>query len=134
MSGRKNRLVRYPTINAGNMATSTLTSAKTNIEGLDNIGIQYAWTGNAVGTFAIQISADYQQDMLGNVLNAGNWVTIAVSYWDGSATQTVTAIPTTVGSPIYVDLAFLSAPWIRTVYTKISGTGSLTATITGKQV
>lgn len=132
MSDRKNNILKFPIINAGNMASASLTSSVTSIQYLDDIGLQFTWTASPVGTFAIQVSADYSQDTNGNVTAAGNWTPLTLSYWNGTTLVTGTTLPTSVGSPIYVDLTLLSAPWIRVVYTKTSGTGSLTALITAK--
>lgn len=136
MSGRKNNLVSFTNIAAGDMATATVTSDVTNIQFLDNIGLQLNWTGSPVGSFAIQISADYAQDNSSppNVTTTGHWIPLVLSYWDGSAFVTSASIPTSLGSPIYLDLALISAPWIRIVYTKSSGSGTLTGTITAKTV
>jgi hypothetical protein len=135
MSHRKNTLLSYQTISAGAMTgTSTLTSAVTNTQFLDNIGYQFVWSGSPAGTIALQVSADYAQDLNGNVTNTGNWAPLTFTYWNGSAFVTATSIPTSAGSPVYLDLALLSAPWIRAVYTNASGTGTLTATITAKEI
>lgn len=117
------------------MSQASITSAVTCVQWLDNIGYQFSWTGSPVGEFAIQVSADYAQDEFGNVTSTGNWVPLVFTYWDDAGQTFVTdlSIPTSVGSPIYFDLALLSAPWIRAVYTKSSGTGTLTGTITAKQ-
>lgn len=132
---RKNTLQSYKTINAGDMSTASLTSTVTSIQYLDDIGVQFTWSGSPVGTFAVQVSADFvRDDTNGQVMNTGHWVPIVLSYWNGTVFVTDTSLPTSVGSPIYVDLALLSAPWIRVVYTKTSGTGTLTAVITGKEL
>lgn len=124
MAGRKSNLKRFQIISAGDMSQSSITSAVTNIEFMDNIGIQLNWTGSPSGTFAIQVSLDYDQDNNGNVINAGNWVSV-----------TLTPTPdTSVSPPIYIDMNQLSSPWIRVVYTKVSGTGTLNAFIAGKMV
>lgn len=134
MSGRKNNLLKYQSITSGDMSAASLTSAITNIQFLDNIGIQLNFSGSPVGTFAAQISADYSQDAQGNVLVAGNWIPVTLTYWDGTMYVSGTSIPTSVGSPIYLDLVELSAPWIRIVYTKGSGTGTLNTFITAKML
>lgn len=134
MSGRKNNLLSYVTIANGDMSQASLTSKASNINYLDEIGLQFNWTGSPVGAFAAQISADYAQDDQGNVTNPGNWVPLTFTYWNGTVFITDFSIPTSVGSPIYLDLALLSAPWIRSVYTRISGSGTLTAIITAKQL
>lgn len=124
MSGRKNRLVKYQNIVAQSMA-GNVTSAVTNIEGLDNVGIQLVWTVAPVGTFSVQVSADYAQDYLGNVTVAGNWVTVTLS-------PAITASGT--ADTAYIDMSNLSAPWIRVVYTRTSGSGTLNGYITAKMV
>lgn len=126
MSGRKNRLVKYQNITSGDMASS-ITSAITNIEGLDNIGIQLNWSGSSpVGTFAVQVSADYAQDFLGNVTNTGNWSAISIS---PSVAATGAASDTA-----YIAIQQLAAPWLRVVYTRTSGTGTLQGFFTAKQI
>lgn len=115
-------------------AGNTLTSLVTNIQYLDDVGLQLNFSGSPVGTFAVQVSADYSQDLNGNVTATGNWTPLVFSYWNGSSFVTGTTIPTSAGSPIYLDLALLSAPWIRVVYTNSSSTGTLNAFITGKPV
>ena len=107
------------------MSQASITSVATNIQYLDNIGIQLNFTGSPNGTFAVQVSADYQQDPEGSIRVPGNWIPIALPSTplaSGSAGQ------------IYIDLNQLSAPYIRVVYTKTSGTGTLNAFVTGKQV
>lgn len=131
---RKNNLRLYQSITNGNMASASLTSAVTNIQWLDNIGIQLNFTGSPVGDFAVQVSADYAQDDNGNVTNPGNWVPLTLTYLVGSTFVSAQSVPTSVGSPIYLDLNELSCPWIRVVYTKTSGTGTLNAFITAKMI
>jgi hypothetical protein len=133
MSGRKNNLKQFNTINAASMTTS-ITSEITDIQFLDDIGIQFTWTGSPVGNFQILVSADYSQDYNGNVLNPGHWIPLTMTYWNGTAFVTSTSIPTSVGSPVYVDLALLSAPYIQAMYNFVSGSGTLTTTITAKML
>jgi len=130
MSGRKSNLKRFKTITTGDMSQATLTSAVTAIEFLDNIGYQINFTGSPVGTFSVQISADYDQDQNGNVINAGQWITVPVQQ-NGTS---YTLIPTSLGSPMFLDLNQLSAPFIRLIYTKTSGTGTVNAFVCGKMV
>lgn len=136
MSDKKNQLLKFQSITAGDMSTASLTSTVTNISFLDDIGYQFNFSGSPVGAISIQVSADHAQDYSSppNVTVAGNWVPLTFTYWDGAQFVTDTSIPVSVGSPIYLDLALLSAPWIRAVYTKVSGTGTLNAFITAKAV
>lgn len=119
---RKNNLLKWQAITSGDMSQSTITSTITNIEYLDNIGAQANYTGSPVGTLSVQVSLDHAQDQNGNVTVAGSWAQITSAAIPGSTT------------PIIFDLNQLSAPWMRIVYTKISGTGTLDVFITGKML
>jgi hypothetical protein len=134
MSTTKNILKPFQTVTAGNMSAS-ITSQVTTIQFLDNLGLQLDWTGSPIGSFQVQVSADYNQDIMGNVLNAGSWSPIILTYIPPSGSlTTATSIPTSVGSPIYVDLNQTSAPYIRVVYIASSGSGSLNAYVTAKEI
>ena len=135
MSSRKSNLLKYQNITSGVMtSTAVITSDITSIQFLDNIGLQLNWTGSPTGTFAVQISLDHAQDAQGNVTVAGNWISVPVAYLSAGSVITAVTIPTSVGSPVYVDLNQLSAPYIKVVYTNVSGTGTLNGYITGKMV
>lgn len=101
---------------------SNITSPVTNIAYLDNIGIQCNYTSVPNGSLNIQVSADYAQDQEGNVLNAGNWVTIVSLATPSNA------------SPVFFDINQISAPWIRVKYLATSADGFLDVYITGKMV
>lgn len=132
---QKRVLLPSKTITDGDMSAASITSLVTEIQYLDDVGIQLNWTGSPVGTFAIQVSADYKRyDPTRKMTAAGLWTPLVLTYWDGAAFVTSTSVPTSVGSPIFLDLALLSAPFIRVVYTKGSGSGTLQCTITGKMV
>lgn len=109
---------------AGNMAT-TFQSPPTNISGMDDCGYSVAWTGAPTGTFSVQASVDYNpgQNPTDYPANPGTWTTIPLS-------ATVTAS----GSPDngFIDITLISAPWIRLVYTAVSGTGTLSVWVVGK--
>lgn len=133
-NGRKNILPSFNSIVNASMA-SNITSPVTEIRYLDDIGVQFNFSGAPVGTFSVQVSADYAVDPFGHtVLNPGNWISITLTYWNGTAFVSGTSIPTSVGSPIYIDLQQLSAPYIRLIYTAASGSGTLNAYITAKEV
>lgn len=125
MSGRKNNLLRYHTIKAGD-GSGDLISDTTNIQFLDNIGFQIDMTGTMTGQFFVQCSADYDRQPEGQVVNPGHWVSLTLN-----PSATVTG-----GSPtdIYIDINQLSAPWIRLIYTHTSGSGTVEAFLTAKMV
>jgi hypothetical protein len=112
---RKNNLLKYQSITNGDMSLASIISAVTSIHWIDNIGIQFNFSGSPTGTFNIQVSADYAEDSFGNVTNVGNWTNL-------SATASASS-----GSPVYFDLNQLSSPWIRSVFVNTSiGHGSIT--------
>ena len=132
---KKNVLRPGKTITDGDMSLASITSLVTEIQYLDNVGVQLTWAGSPTGTFAIQVSADFRRyDPTNKITAAGTWTPLVLTYWDGAAFVTATSIPTSLGSPIFLDLALLSAPFLRIVYTKGSGTGTLQCTITGKAI
>lgn len=114
----------YQIITSGNMAAS-ITSAAQEIQYQDNIGIQLNWSGAPVGTFSVQISMDHKEDIEGNIVTAGNWITLPLS-----PAITASGTPDTA----YIDLNQQSAPYVRVVYTRTSGTGTLNAFVTGKAI
>lgn len=126
MSGRKNFLNNFKITSAGDQSQATVTSSVVNIQGLDNVGIQVnILTGTATGTFDVQISADHVE-VNGREKTAGNWIAL------GSAYQ----VAITSGSPanVYFDLTQLSAPFVRLLWTKGSGTGTYDAFVVAKMI
>lgn len=124
MSSRKSNLVSFKTLASVSMV-STVVSSATNIAYLDNVGVQFNFTGNSIGSFSVQVSIDYAQDTQGNVTNPGTWVPLTLS---------PTPSANAAAGSIYIDLNQLSAPWIRTQYVANSGTGTLSSYITAKMV
>jgi hypothetical protein len=105
-------------ITNGDMSLASLTSPSIPIQWEDNVGIQVTWSGSPVGAFAVPISLDQI-----------NWVTIPTSAFNGTY-----PVPGTTTSPGFLDMNQLSASYIRLVYTKVSGTGTLNALLVAKGV
>lgn len=125
MSGRKNNLYQYKILNAQSLGAS-FSSAPTNIEIMDNVSYQMnVTTSDANGTFTVEVSDDYNQDSQGNIISAGNWIALPVS---------VAMTLTGVNDTIMFDGNQISHPWIRLTYTRASGTGTVTAYVTGKML
>jgi hypothetical protein len=125
---RKSNLKRFNNIANGDMS-GNLVSAVSNVEFIDNLGIQLNFTGSPVGTFQVLVSIDYDQDNNGNVINAGHWVPIVFPEPVAGS-----SISTSVGSPIYINLNQVAAPWIKVTYTASSGSGILNSYICGKMI
>lgn len=120
----KNVLPPFHVVNAQSM-TSSLTSAPTNTQFLDNIMYQAQWSGTPTGTFAIQGSLDYSVGSGGTLLNAGTWDAIPMS-------ATISAAGSADSGQF--DLNQIPYPWLRLAYTASSGTGTLDVYVTGKAI
>lgn len=128
---RKDFMRSFNIIALGAMSgTATITSAASSIQTLDDVGVQLSWTGSPVGNFQIQISADYDPV----TKTAGVWTPMLFNYWNGATFIPSVNLPTSEDSPYYIDMAWLSAPWIRVSYTNTSGSGVLTAYLCAKAV
>ncbi len=100
-------------------STTVYTSPEINILMLDNIYLQMNVSGTPTGSFVIQVSNDHEEDAMGNVLNAGNWVTVVTSAVSGA-------------NVFGQDLNQLGATWMRVVYTNASSTGTISGFVSGK--
>lgn len=114
----------FKLIDGASMATD-ITSDPQEIILQDNIGIQLHWTGAPVGTFDIQISGNHKEDQNGNVLVAGDWVTLALS---------PAIVAAGSADDAYIDLNQMSAMYMRVVFNRTSGTGTLDAYVVGKAI
>lgn len=98
-----------------NLATASTTSTVTEVQNMDNIGIVMNWTGTSpVGVVTIQVSNDQL-----------TWASLDF----GSAI----AVSGDTGNNV-IDIAQLPYSYLRAVYTKTSGTGTLFSSLTCKQI
>lgn len=131
MSGRKNvvRKVIYsaaavvPNSQSGDLSGS-LTGNAIDCTGLDNLAIQLVISGGAAptGTFVVQMTSDANPD--GSVAAAANWTDLVFD-----TTPTITTTP----DDLLLNIKQWPGKFIRLNYTRTSGTGTLTATMTAKQ-
>lgn len=122
--GQNNLLRKVHIIENGDMS-GDITSEAVHIGFLTNLGIQFVWTGTAVGSFEVQVSLDYEQDIKGNVTNTGTWIPLELI-----------PAPVAVGSAddIFIDITQLGSPWIKLKYSASSGSGTLQGYVAGKQI
>lgn len=121
---RKNTLKSYVLLNAQSTASSFDTySNPTNIDYLDNVGIQVVWTGTTVGVLEVYGSNDDANAQQGKYPT--NW-----SKFEFGATINVD----TTNSDLLIHMNQVPYSWIALKYTATSGTGTMTATITCKEV
>ena len=118
----KNVLERYQSIVNGNLS-ATLTSPVTNIKYLDNVLIELICTGSPNGTFFVEFSADYNQDLNQNALNSGTWVPLDF----GTNPPTITT-----ATDIMLDLNQMPAPFVRVRWVPVSGSGTVNMWISAK--
>lgn len=111
--------------------TTVISNTPSEIKHKDNIFYQLSWTGNPVGTFAVQVSADYNPGLpqTDGALNNGTWTTVPAVDQSGNPG----AASGSAGVLLY-DLQEISAPFIRVQYTNSSGTGALTGYVFGKSL
>lgn len=105
---------------------SSITGTPIIIQYEDSVSIQLNFTGSPVGTFQIQGSLDYippQPGYADQATATGNWISLVL-----------TPAPIASGAPdnVLIDLYALSFPYIRIVYTRTSGTGTLDAYVSCK--
>lgn len=113
----------YPVILNGNMAT-TITSKVTVIQNLSLVSYAYSWVGvSPIGTVSVQVSNDYSQYADGTVNNPGTWNTLPLS--------ASTAVSGNTGNG-FIDIDANAGFALRTLYTPVSGTGTLQCIIDAK--
>ncbi len=104
--------------------TAGLTSRAMRSAILDDMSFQATWSGTSpVGTLDVQVSNDHQENG-GVVVNAGNWTSIY------TAPQAVTGNTGT----LFLNIAAISAAFIRCVYAPTSGVGTLDVYFNGRSI
>jgi hypothetical protein len=95
--------------------TATINSIATNISNLDNVSIQISWTGTPTGTISVLSSVD-----------GTNYVTVMSTSDIGQ--------PAGVAGGYLISLNQMPFPWVRLQYVNASGSGTLSAWISGKEI
>lgn len=120
------RLKKYQIFTAAvQSGTATITSNVVEIQYLDNVFLQLNSSGTPNGTFDVQVSSDHVEDIEGNVIVAGNWISLVLS-----------PSPVLIGAPlnIGIDLNQLGASYLRVQYTNTSGSGIVNGFVSGKML
>lgn len=109
---------------SGDMSQTTITSKVTIVQNLSQISYDISWTGSSpVGAISVQVSNTYMQNVDGTVRYAGDWNTLPLS-----ATTNITG---NTGNG-FIDIDANAGYAVRLVYTKVSGTGTLSVVVSGK--
>lgn len=112
-------------LSAGNMADATVVSSGIDMQQMFGGSIQAVFTGSPVGTLTLEVSNDIVYQIPGGGANLAAGVTTWTTYTGSS--QAISA----AGDFTYI-LADSNFRFLRLKYTKSSGTGSITATFSGK--
>lgn len=116
---RKTSLKSYPLLNAISMGAS-LVSLPTSLEKFDRCNLYINCTGTPTGVLTVQYSPDYDPN---KPSASATWIDLSFG---------LTALS---GSPqdYVIDIVETSIPWIRVKYVRSSGTGAITAIVSGKE-
>lgn len=121
--GRKNSH-RYTIFQAQSASASfDNKNAATDVQFLDNMGIQVTWTGTPVGVLKVLVSNDVANPTDG----------IPVVNWSELDFGTAIQIDNT-NSDLLININQLPFKWIALEYVRTSGTGTITAQFTSKMV
>lgn len=114
----------------GQSMAGSLTSVVSVLSNLSMCSYGVSWSGSSpVGTLSVQVSNDYSLNPDGSTHNAGTWNNLPFSI--SGTPVTVIPISGNTGNG-FIDVDELAGYAIRLVYTFGSGTGTLSATFTGK--
>ncbi len=117
-------------ITGGDMSAASITSDATVMQGLSLVSYEVSWSGSTpVGTLSLQVSNTYTIAPDGTVGAAGTWTTVPLDVDGAYATSMPVSGNTGHG---FIDVTLQAGYAVRLVYTKGSGTGTLTATVCGK--
>lgn len=116
----------YKIVTDGDMSAS-ITSPVTAVQMVDNIAYQLNFTGAPVGTFSFQVSMDYEPGVGPNSepRNPGTWITLPV---------TPAIVASGAPDSAFVDLNQQGTSYVRVVYNRTSGTGTLQVFVTAKSL
>lgn len=114
----------FPVITSGNMASQIISSV-TIIDNISVISYDISWSGTSpVGTMAVQVSNTFKENLNStSASNPGDWTSLPLS-------STPTISSNTGNGCIDIDVTGFYA--IRLVYTAVSGTGTMNATLAAK--
>ncbi len=113
-------------ITNGDMSTASITSDVINMENILFLAVQGVWTGTPTGTLKLQGSCDTGLTIAGNVTGSGvtNWTDI---------TSATTAPSGSAGSG-FIEVKETGLKWVRAVYTRSSGSGTLNVRFNAKGI
>jgi hypothetical protein len=108
--------------------SATFNGPAHDVRGVDNIGAEFVWTGTPTGTLKLQASSDPPTDN-----SSGPPANVT---WNDVPASMATFPSQPAGGPSSCIVPVLNFPWawLRVVYTRTSGTGTLQAYFNGKSL
>lgn len=116
------------TASASMSGTLAFTSSVSTILYHDSVSLQYNWTGNPTGNFAVEGSLDYNPGLPQSAGGQRNGT------WNALSLSPTPAATTTASTSYLVNLNQLSFPYLRTTYTNSTGSGALGIWVSGKSL
>lgn len=113
-----------PVINAAPLA-STVTGTPVHVLFLDNVGIQFVWTGTPTCTIKVLVS---------NQTTPGSSPPMPVANSFTSLTLSSVTNPSGSSGTFWIDLNQLGSEWVEAQYASCSGSGTLSAFLSAKKV
>jgi hypothetical protein len=114
------------------MANASITSAPTILQSLSKFSYEINWTGSSpIGILELQVSNSFELNPDGSVKTIGSWTSMPLDLDIVSPEVSQIPISGNTGTG-FIDVTAQSGYAVRLLYTKTSGTGTLTATINGK--
>lgn len=115
-------LPAHKVVDDGNMS-SNITSLVTSVQNVSMVNYTCSWSGTApVGALQIQGSNDYELEADGSERSAGTWNNLS------GAAGNISGNTGNGG----IDIMATSYKYLRAVYTRTSGVGTLQVTVSGK--
>lgn len=102
------------------------TSAPIHVQYLDNIGIQFVWTGTPTGTFGVSVSNTATMSPTG-VITGGTYTPLVLDAPNNPAAAG------TSGDG-FIDINQIAAAFMKVTYTATSGAGTCQAVLVAKSV
>lgn len=129
MGSTKNVLRQYRALTNASMATD-LASPTTDISWLDNVSVHIKIGAGATGEFFIQGSNVYDDTTRGPTTS--DWVTIGP--WLDAAGDVITLTTSGSAGSYLCNGAMFAFQFLRVIYTRTSGSGTVNVWICGKEV
>lgn len=115
------RVYDFKLFNAADLSQASLTSSVCDLDSMYGYSIQAVFSGDAIGTLSIQASNDpfpVTDLTIGRIVNY----------------TTVSTLPLTAPGSVLDNIDAAHYKWVRLIYTKTSGSGSITANLHAKGV